>query len=313
MLFVLYIDDITTSLHQAKIVKYADDTVIFYSNKDAEVIQTVLNNEFSSMTNWLRNNELIINTKRGKTEVTLFGTSKRLCKLNNPPLKIVNNFETINYTKSYKYLGLILNETLNMSEHMKVTMKKARSRVNLLRRIRPLIDADTASLIFKVMILPILTYCPYSTFGNIPNYVENKVQNIENRAQKIIGKPLPYSMKNFQKRRIATYVHQCLTNNVCKNFENYFEVIESKINTRNNGTLIRLPKVKLEVTRKSFFFQGGYEYNTLSREFRSEKKIKILKQKPGNFIISKINGLGYSLFHFSFSSFCLDNCYVSSV
>ena len=136
------------------IVKYADDMAIFYSNKDAEVMQTVLNNEFSFMTDWLRNNELIINAKRGKTDVTLFGTSKRLCKLNNPPLKIVNNFETINYTKSYKYLGLILNETLNMSEHKKVTMKKARSIVNLLRRIRRLIDADTASLIFKVMILP---------------------------------------------------------------------------------------------------------------------------------------------------------------
>ena len=280
LLFVLYIDDITTSLHQAKIVKYADDTVIFYSNKDAEVIQTVLNNEFSSMTNWLRNNELIINTKRGKTEVTLFGTSKRLCKLNNPPLKIVNNFGTIIYTKLYKYLGLILNETLNMSEHMKVTMKGARSRVNLLRRIRPLMDADTASLIFKVIILPILRYCPYSTFGNIPNYVENKVQNIENCAQKIIGKPLPYSTKNFQKRRIVTYVHQRLTNNVCKNFENYFEVIKSKINTRNNGTLIQLPKVKLEVTRKSFFFQDGYDYN---REIRSGEKKKNVKAKNREF------------------------------
>ena len=84
------------------------------------------------MTNWLRSNELIINRKRGKTEVTLFGSSKRLCKLKNPPLKIVNNFEIINYTKSYKYLGLILNKMLNMSEHMKVTMKKARSRVNLI-------------------------------------------------------------------------------------------------------------------------------------------------------------------------------------
>ena len=54
-------------------------------------------------------------------------------------------------------------------------MKKSRSTVNLLRRIRPLLDADTASLIFKVMILPILTYCPYYTFGNIPNYIENKI------------------------------------------------------------------------------------------------------------------------------------------
>ena len=137
-----------------------------------------------------------------------------------------------------------------MSEYMKVTIKKARSRVILLRRIRPVIDADTACMIFKTMNLPKLTYCPYSTFGDIPNYVENKVQYIENRAQKIIGKPLPYSIKNFQKRRIATYVHQCLTNNVSKNFENYFEVIESKKNTRNSGTLVRLPKVKLEVTRK---------------------------------------------------------------
>ena len=70
LLFVLYIDDITTSLHQAKIVKYANDTVIFYSNKDGEGIQTNLNNEFSSIKNWLRNKELIINnTKRGKTEM----------------------------------------------------------------------------------------------------------------------------------------------------------------------------------------------------------------------------------------------------
>ena len=235
------------------------------------------------MRNWLRNNELIINTKRGKTEVTLFGTSKPLCKQNNLSLKIVNNFETINYSKSYKYVSLILNETLNMSEHMKVTMKKARSRVNLLRRIQPLIDADTATLVFKVMILPILTYCPYFTSGNIPNYVENKVDTIKNRAQKIIGKPLIYSMKNFQRRGIAKYVHQCLTNNVCKNFENYFEVIESKINTRNNGALIRLRKVKLEVTRKSFSFQGGYEYNTLPHEIRSEKNHKNSKAKIKKF------------------------------
>ena len=54
--------------------------------------------------------------------------------------------------------------------------------------------------------------------------------------------------------------------------------------------------MKLKVTRKSLFFQSGYEYNTLTREIRSEKKTKILKQKLGNFIISKTSGLDYSLF-----------------
>ena len=71
--------------------------------------------------------------------------------------------------------------------------------------------------------------------------------------------------------------------------------------------------MKLEVTHKSFFFQDRYEYNTLPREIRSEKKnIKILKQKLGNFIISKISGLGY-LFDFSFCLFCLDDCCMFSV
>ena len=55
--------------------------------------------------------------------------------------------------------------------------------------------------------------------------------------------------------------------------------------------------MKLEVTHKLFFFQGGYVDNNLAHEIRSEKKNKkILKQKLGNFIISKIIGLGYSLF-----------------
>ena len=52
-----------------------------------------------------------------------------------------------------------------------------------------------------INILPILHFWKYAKF-------ENKVQKIENRAQKIIGKPLPYSMKNYLiVRRIAAYVH----------------------------------------------------------------------------------------------------------
>ena len=117
-------------------------------------------------------------------------------------------------------------------------------------------------------------------------------------------------MKDFQKRRIATYVHQCLTNNICKNFKNYFEVIESKINTRNNGTLMRLPKVKLGVTRFSFKVDMNIMLYLVKLDLK--KTIKILKQKLGNFIISKISVLDYSLFYFSFCSFCLDDCYVFS-
>ena len=41
--------------------------------------------------------------------------------------------------------------------------------------------------------------------------------------------------------------------------------------------------MKLEVTRKWFFFQGGYEYNSLPREIRSEKSHKNFKAKSRKF------------------------------
>ena len=129
------------------------------------------------------------------------------------------------------------------------------------------------------MILPILEYCPYSTFGNLSKTLEEKILRTDNRAHKIIGKSPSASMKTFQRKRVTAFVHRCITKHICENFENYFELIETKINTRNNGTLIRLPKVKLEVARKSFFFQGGLEYSMLPREIRSEMDHEKFKAK----------------------------------
>ena len=41
--------------------------------------------------------------------------------------------------------------------------------------------------------------------------------------------------------------------------EDYFEVMEN--NTRNNGKLIRLPRVRLECAEKCFHFTGAKIYN----------------------------------------------------
>ena len=99
------------------IVKYADDTILFYSHKHIKQIVIILNNDFASLSKWLDCNELIINTKQGKTEVMIFGTSKRL-NSETSPICIKNHFTTFNQAQSYKYLGLYLNSTLNMPEHV---------------------------------------------------------------------------------------------------------------------------------------------------------------------------------------------------
>ena len=65
-------------LRHCKILSYADDTVIFTSSNDIDAIQDSLSQDLDNLSNWFRDNELFFNLKKGKTEVMLFGTGKRL-------------------------------------------------------------------------------------------------------------------------------------------------------------------------------------------------------------------------------------------
>ena len=78
LLFLMVFNDMYLCLNKARLITFADDTVIYFSHNDFHVIENTLNNELNSISEYLRDNELIINLKTGKTESMLFGTSKKL-------------------------------------------------------------------------------------------------------------------------------------------------------------------------------------------------------------------------------------------
>ena len=67
-----------TPLQSTSIITYADDTVIFTAAKDLESIQRHLSEDCHNLSSWFRDNELVLNLKKGKTECMIFGTAKRL-------------------------------------------------------------------------------------------------------------------------------------------------------------------------------------------------------------------------------------------
>ena len=76
LLFLIHFNDVHKSLSYSRIITYADETVIFTSSKDLDAIQHNLSEDISSLASWFRDNELIINLRKGRTEVMLFGTAK---------------------------------------------------------------------------------------------------------------------------------------------------------------------------------------------------------------------------------------------
>ena len=76
LLFITFFNDLVDSMN-SKVIKYADDTVIYYAN-DVDVIENVLNSETKIIGSYCSENELVLNFKKGKTESMLFRMAKKL-------------------------------------------------------------------------------------------------------------------------------------------------------------------------------------------------------------------------------------------
>ncbi len=71
---------------------------------------------------------------------------------------------------------------------------------------------------------------------------------------------------------------------LCENFEGYFDIIESKHATRNNKSLIRLPKVCLECAKKGFYYTGAKTFNELLIDIRKAETLNDFKIKLQNLL-----------------------------
>ena len=118
------------------LITYVDDIVIFTAAKDLEFIQGHLSEDCHNLSSWFRDNELVLNLKKGKTECMIFSPAKRLNAFNGRQLALTVNGTLINYntTSSYKYLGVNLDSSLNLESHFHILYKRAAGRFNLLRK-----------------------------------------------------------------------------------------------------------------------------------------------------------------------------------
>jgi len=105
-------------------------TVIYTSSKDIVTIQRNLNEDINSLCRWFKENKLIVNFKKGKTEAMLFGTAKRI-NLQGNELNIPVNGASINNMFVSKYLGIDLDPNLNLTSHFDRIHRKAAGRANL--------------------------------------------------------------------------------------------------------------------------------------------------------------------------------------
>ena len=134
LLSIVFWNDFAEHLEHCDVITYADDTVIFISGKNLSNIETKLNMDLEKISAYFYFNELIINLRKRKSEVMLFGSSQQL-KKNGKFLNVMYEGNKINFVVQCNYLGTAIDNHVNLNENFSLSYKRASTRLRLLERL----------------------------------------------------------------------------------------------------------------------------------------------------------------------------------
>ena len=180
LLFLLYINDVSTNLLHTNVLLYADDTVIFARHADEQTAHLWVSADLKLLHSWCNKNQLTINLT--KTKIMLFGTKNMLKNATKLDIEISDN--KIQYVKHFNYLGMKLEDTLTFELHAAETMRMVAHKLYLLSRIRKYITIGQSIAIYKSKVVPYFDYGDIFLMG-ISLKSLDKLQKLQNRALRI--------------------------------------------------------------------------------------------------------------------------------
>ena len=145
ILFIFYINDITTVIKNLKINMYADNCILYTSGIDWNRMRQKVQPEVCNIQRWYHHNRLKINDNKSK--VLLFGSGNKLGKID-----FSNNISLGNvplaFTTKYKYLGVILDSEMSFPGFLAETKRVVSNRLFDFRKLRHYITEQASQSVY---------------------------------------------------------------------------------------------------------------------------------------------------------------------
>ena len=288
MLFLVYVNDLSRYLGECKTSLYADDTTVYCSSHSYVDIVLALRIEASNIIQWLRANKLTLNVS--KTKFMVFGTRQKLKNVADIPLHA--DGEVIERVQHFKYLGVILDETLSFEEHIDTLYRKTCSKMGAIKKARTCINQDTALMLYKSLVLPHLDYLDI-VYMVATKETLHKLQLIQNVACRIILKAgnrdsvhdmhKELGLLDLDTRRemnLSFTCHKVVYNEGCSSLSKFFVPLSvggRRVTRRSNDKNMKVPQRRTCKGRSSFSFRGPNHWNGISNDLKLTEKFKSFK------------------------------------
>ena len=285
ILFLLYINDISTISRNFSTTLFADDTTISISDPSFNNLIINSNRELQNVYNWTIENRLTLNVN--KTMSLLFSNKK---SVNFDEQNIVLGGEIIQNIASSKFLGVIIDDKLNFVPHITFICGKIAKHVGILYRIRDKLTIEAKLNYYYAFVYPYLSYnvcvwgCTYSSHVQKLIVLQKRIiRIITNSTYSAHSRPLfsqlgVLEFTDILKFDLLKFVHKSISKNIFS-FNNN--------RSSRDPYLIKPSFHRLSKTQQAFSYRGPTEWNKLPlylrtlvdfRRFKKDLKRYLLEQ-----------------------------------
>lgn len=300
--YIIYVNDLLSSLRQSKGYAYADDTAIVVNHRCAETAIKIMQEEFNAVTAWCHDQGLVINAKKTKImhirpphiqkavlKIKMHDTNCLHNAGNHMQLKSDDSCEIfIENVSTYKYLGIIVDYNFKWSYHIRALETKLRQSTYALFHLSNVCTAEVLRQCYFGLVESHLRH-GILAWGNAPQ--TQSLQQIQTRIHKIIHRVKTgqhYDRQQISSKTKLLNIEQLHKMEVISRFwnDNTYKIpVQHNFNTRRRQQgRYNIPRHWNEYGRRRYEVAVPKIFNELPSEFRNLSKPLLLKKAKQYFL-----------------------------
>ena len=207
LLFLIFCNDLSLNLEYLSCIQFADDTTLYYADKNLDVLKCCVEHDLNIILDWFRANSLTLNVQ--KTNYLLFALDKRRHAVY---LNVDNTL--IKPSNSTKFLGIVIDDKLEWTLHVRNVLTKMKRNYNLMRLGKNLSSIHGLKSVYYAHVYSHLNYC-ISIWGSMISASQlGKLKSQQDRCVRLVDNRLPVDQA-YAKYKILK-IEQVIDLELCK-------------------------------------------------------------------------------------------------
>jgi len=297
LLFIIYINDIVRVSSLMEFILFADDTNLLFHDTDLQNLINKANIEVQKISDWLKINKLSLNIK--KTHFILFHFRQR--KVNVKLDLKIDNY-ALERVSNTKFLGVIIQENLNWSNHIKTLQNKIYKNLGILRALQHKLPVSILFTLYNTLVYPYLQYCNIAWASQPSQLIEN-IFILQKKTLRVVCKthwnahttPLFITLKTLKisdinKLQTGCFMYKAMNNQLPSSFTRYFS-LNATVHTyfTRQSQNIHALGINTALRKYSIKFFGSSLWNSLPAFIKTKSSIQSFKTAYKQFLLLSYN------------------------